>query len=146
MRGPVVDVLLLNVPVALWATTDAHSRRVDAAVVARDDEVSRRLSAVLKLIGDEYGIVGESALSTLDAATARGSETVDLAYPVPAGAGPDFEELEAAYAATDDDAKARGEDDLVWPDECATFRRWYLAEIVRQAGGGFPEPWPGDVS
>jgi hypothetical protein len=141
VRAPVVDVLLLNVPVALWADTDAHSRRVDAAYASRDGDVARRLTAILRRIGDEYVIVGESAKATLDAASARGAVTVDIAYPVPASAGPDFEELEAAYAAADADARARGEDDLTWPAECATFRRWYLAEITRQVAGGFPEPW-----
>ena len=142
MRGPVVDILLLNVPVALWAETDAHSRRVDAAYASRDDDVARRLTAILDRIGHEYVLVSDTAKSTLDAASARGSETVDIAYPVPASASADFDELEAAYAAADADARARGEDDLVWAPEHATFRRWYLAEITRQLRGGLPEPWP----
>jgi hypothetical protein len=140
LREP-VDVILLNVPVALWARTDDHARRVDAALAARDDDVARRLTAILARIGSEHMTLGESAKAELDAASARRSETVDLAYPVPERASGDFEELEAAYDAADADARARGDHDLVWPPECVAFRRWYLREIATQAKGGFPTAW-----
>ena len=141
MRDTVVDVLLLDAPVALWAKTDAHSRRVDAAAESRDDPAALRLATVLHRIADRYVMVSEAAKSMLDAASARGAETVDIAYPVPADACADFAELEAAYDAVDADAKARGETDLVWPAECVTFRRWYLGEITKQLDGGVPSPW-----
>lgn len=143
MRDAVVDVILLDVPVELWAKTDAHARRVDAALARRDDEVARRLTSVLARIGAEYVALGEAAESELHAASARRAALVDLAYPLPKAALADFEALAAAYEDADADARSRG-DDLVWPPECVSFRRWYLSEITKQLDGGFPTPWPGD--
>jgi hypothetical protein len=139
--GPVVDVILLGVPVPLWAATDKHAKRLLATLAGRDDPVATRLRAAVNRLNGEYVLVAETAEAELRSASVRGLAIVDLAYPVPPTAAGDIREVRDAYEEADDHHRATGADDLVTPPECVAFRRWYLDQIATQLAGGFPTAW-----
>jgi phosphoglycolate phosphatase-like HAD superfamily hydrolase len=136
-----VDVILLDVPVALWSRSRSHSDAVRAA--AAEGDAPARLAEITERFRERYDAVAETALSELRAATVRRVQTVDLAYPVPRRARDDVDAFLAALESADEWARTSGRDDLVTPPDVAAFRRWYFGEIANQMDGGFPTPWRG---
>lgn len=145
MNDPVVDVILLDVPVVLWAKSRAHRQAVLAEFCARrdDDELPGRLVDLVHRIRGEYTTIAETADAELSSAAVRHLDVVDVAYPVPPRAAADLSELVTALDEADEYVRKIGREDLVSPDDCKAFRRWYFGQIATQLDGGFPTPWPG---
>lgn len=143
MNDEVVDVILLDVPVALWARSRAHLDRALGELDAHEAAPAhvRELRVRLR---EAYPTVAETADAELQSASVRRAESVDVAYPVPRRGRPQVDELLAAMEDLDKFALTVGRDDLVTPPEVRSFRRWYFGEIAKQVDGGFPAPWPGD--
>jgi hypothetical protein len=138
---PVVDVLLLDLPAALWSRTRAHTK----SVLRTDPPVGSALGELRDLVtavGDRYGDVTKPAEAELSAAASRAStEPVDVAYPLPRSARDDVEALVAAWDKAEAELHEYGDPELVPPPEVTEFRRWFLGELLRQLDGGFPTPW-----
>lgn len=143
MNDTVVDVILLDVPVALWAKARAH---VDAVLseLGAQEGAAARLAELQRRIRDDYEVIAETADAELKSATVRRLETVDVAYPVPRRARADVDTYVAALNELDKCSRAHGRKDLVTPKDCKAFWKWYYGEIAKQLDGGFPSPWPGD--
>ncbi|HEX8002309.1 MAG TPA: hypothetical protein VF519_06405 [Mycobacteriales bacterium] len=141
MNESVVDVILLDVPVALWARWREHlSRMLDE--LSTESSAAAHVEELRKRLRDEYPTVAETADAELRSAAVRRAETVDVAYPVPRRGRAEVDEFLAALDALDACARKAKRKDLVSPKELVTFRRWYFGEIGRQLDGGFPTPWP----
>lgn len=142
MNDSVVDVILLDVPVALWAKSREHRQKMLEQLSGGPDDVPARVLAALAHARDEYPTVSETADSEFNAASRRHDASVDVAYPIPRRAKEELEALVAALDEADEYAREVGREDLVTPDELVTFRRWYFGEISRQLSGEFPMAWP----
>ena len=143
MNDTVVDVILLDVPVPLWARAREHVRTMLSAL-GDESGAASGLADLQRRLRDDYAVVAETADAELKSANVRRLESVDVAYPVPRRARGDVDTYVAALDELDACAKARGRKDLVTPPECRAFWRWYFGEIAKQLDGGFPTPWPGD--
>ena len=92
---------------------------------------------------ESFGPIGEAARKLVDDAYRAGLDRVTVHYDVPAAALPGIEELRALL--TEADAFCRSEALLTLaagPQETA-LRAWYLDELLAQADGADPTPWPG---
>jgi hypothetical protein len=143
VNDSIVDVILLDVPVALWAKSREHRERMLAELAGGPGDVPARVIAALAHARDEYPTITETADAELSTASRRHDATVDVAYPVPLRAREELLALVAALDEADDHARTVGREDLVTPDDLVAFRRWYFGEIERQLDGGFPSAWPG---
>lgn len=143
----VKDILLLDLPVALWSDTMAHhevlrERLAPCASKDPDSPAGRLLALLHRLDAEVADVVAPSELE-LRAAAARGRKEIDLAYGVPASARDDLAALIDAYEAADRYLRSRKLADVATPKESAAFRRWFLGEVVGQLDGAFPKPWRG---
>lgn len=143
MNDTVVDVILLDVPVALWAKARSHVETVLSELGAQDGAAAR-LADLQRRLRDDYSLIAETADAELRSAHVRRLTTVDVAYPVPRRARAEVDTYVAALGDLDACSRAHGREDLVTPPDCASFWRWYFGEIAKQLDGGFPSPWPGD--
>ena len=144
-----VEVRILGLPLRVYARAAEHGDelfREFALVASRDPaddaSVPARLLALVADLG-RFSSFTAAAGADLQAALGRGDDEVDLSYRVPPEAAQAVVELDRLL----DEAEAycRSEDllTLAAPPDALAFRRWYLAEFVRQAAGGAPRRWPG---
>jgi hypothetical protein len=143
VNDPVVDVILLDVPVALWARWRDHLDRTLSALGTAEG-VPARLAALRARLRDAYPTVAETADAELRSAGVRRATSVDVAYPVPRRGRAELDDFLDALEDLDAYAAEAGREDLVTPADLKSFRRWYFGEIAKQVDGGFPAPWPGD--
>lgn len=143
MNDSVVDVILLDVPVPLWAKSREHLEKARADLAAAEGAPAR-LEALLEKLREDYPVVVETADAEVRSAAVRRAESVDVAYPVPRRARADIESFHNAVIDLDTYARKAGRKDLALPADSKNFWRWYLSEILKQLDGGFPTPWPGD--
>ena len=143
MPGATVDVILLDVPVPLWAKARERLER-SLAELATDEGAPARMAALRRRLRADYAFVAETADAEATSAAARRLATVDVAYPVPVRARADVDAFATSLRELDAYARERGREDLAMPADCANFWGWYLGEIAKQLDGGFPAPWPGD--
>lgn len=146
-RTQVVDILLLDLPVALWAEASAHTERSLAALrpLAERNKrgpVARLMAVVGRLEGDFAEGAAPSELE-LRAAAARRLKEVDVAYGVVRAARDDMAALADAYDAADRWCRKNAMPELAAGPEVAAFRRWFLGQVVAQLDGELPTPWPG---
>ena len=143
MNDSVVDVILLDVPVSLWAKSREHLQRA-LTELAATSEAAAHVAELRARIREEYPTIAETSDTELKSAAVRRAETVDVAYPVPRRGRAEVDAFLAALDDLDRCARANGREDLTTPPDVAAFRRWYFGEIAKQVDGGFPTPWPGD--
>jgi hypothetical protein len=143
----VVDILLLDLPVALWADASAHTERFLAAMrpVAKRNTrgpVARLMAIVERLEGGFADAAAPSELE-LRAAAARRLKEVDVAYGAIRDARDDLAALADAYDAADRWCRTHDRPELAATPEVTAFRRWFLGQVVAQLDGELPTPWPG---
>lgn len=143
-RTDVVDILLLDLPVALWAATAARSEALVEALRAQPCEgPPAKLLAVVDRLGGDFAEVSAPSELELRAAAARRAKEIDVAYGVPRGARDDLAALAKAFDAAEKHLRKHGRADLVATPEEAAFRRWFIDQVVAQIDGAFPTPWQG---
>lgn len=144
------EVRLIGFPLALHARASEHHAellrefQLLALDPARGQDVPGRLVELVGELTGDYGRFTDAPEAARDAAAARGDETVDLVFAVPAEAGPACARLEALL--DEADAFCRAGDRLLTlaaPPETVALRRWYLGEFRAQLAGAAPTPWPG---
>ena len=142
-NGQVVDVLLLDLPLAQWTLAIEHRDLLMAAAAAPGSALGR-LQAHLTTFRAAYGDVTSPTVEDLNATAERrkASAPVDAAYPVPRAARDDLVTLAALFEEVDEEARHNCPS-LVAPPGIMPFRRWLLGELVRQIDGGIPGPWKG---
>ncbi|HWC34003.1 MAG TPA: hypothetical protein VG650_04155 [Mycobacteriales bacterium] len=151
--GPIVEVRLLQLPVQVWARTQAHTDELlrEFLLVAqqlRHEEsaagsVPRRLIHLVEELSGSYGSFSEDQEARLFDAAAAGEVTLDLTYQVPALAGEAARHLGDMLNEADEYCRS-GEHllTLETPAELVRFREWFLEEFRRQIAGEPPTPWP----
>lgn len=143
MGDAVADVILLDVPVPLWAKAREQLDRA-LAELPSDEGPPARVAELLRCLREEYSVVAETADAELRAGSVRRAESIDVAYAMPRRGRNDVAALLDALEDLDTYARKAGRKDLVRTADTRSFWRWYLGEIVKQCDDGFPAPWPGD--
>jgi hypothetical protein len=150
--GPIVDVQLLQLPVAVWARAQQHTDELlrEFMLIAqqlRHDDASAasvpvRLTQVVEELSGSYGSFSEEQEARLFAAAAAGEDYLDLTYQVPAGAAAAARHLGDLLNEADDYCRS-GEHllTLETPPELVRFREWFLEEFRGQIEGAAPNPW-----
>lgn len=143
----VVDILLLDLPVALWAETSAHTDRFLAAMRPVAEKYRRgpvaRLMAIVQRLEGAFAEVAAPSELELRAAAARRLKEVDVAYGAARCARDDMAALADAYDAADTWCRRNGMPELAATQEVAAFRRWFFGQVTAQLDGELPAPWPG---
>lgn len=151
--GPIVDVRLRQLPVAVWARTQEHTDEllrefVLLAQQLRNDETAvasapLRLVRLVEELSGSYGSFSEEQEARLFEAAAAGESELDLTYQVPASAGIAARHLGDMLNEADEYCRS-GEHllTLETPADLVRFREWFLEEFRRQCAGQPPTPWP----
>jgi len=136
--GELVEVRLLQLPVALWERAQEHGDELirEFTLMAADGdrgaalEVPARLTGLIQQLTARYG--GFTA-----------EQEVELTFQVPAAAAKAAADLGQMLDAADGYCRA-GQHllTLATPAQSVTFRRWYLDQFIGQIGGALPTPWP----
>lgn len=147
-----VEVHLLGLPVAVHQLATEHSDELRReftllGVQQADDatsDVPARLLDLIDRLDQELSDFTEAAAVQLEEAMEEGREHVDLVFRVP----PQVKDAAQQLAAVLDEADTycrSGESllTLATPVEAVAYRRWYLEQLVTQADGAAPTPWPG---
>lgn len=141
-RTRVVDILLLDLPVALWAATSARCETLVAALrAAPADGAAARLLEIVDRLGGDFAELSAPSELELRAAAARRLKEIDVAYGVPRESRDDLAALAEAFDAADAQCRANGRADLAATPDEAAFRRWFLQQVVGQLDGAFPTAW-----
>lgn len=147
-----VEVRLLQVPVALWSrtqqVTDELLREFALASAQADDDdahhLPTRLTALIDSLTQRFEGVSTEQEQQLTNAAAAGQAVVDeLVFRVPRAAAPASKELGDLL----DEADVYCQEGqhlltLAAPEEVVRFRRWYLCSFIDQLSGGTPVAWP----
>jgi len=149
--GELVEVRLLQLPVALWERAQEHGDELirEFTLMAADGdrgaalEVPARLTGLIQQLTARYdGFTAEQEVELANAA-AGGLQEIELTFQVPAAAAKAAADLGQLLDAADDYCRA-GQHllTLATPAQSVAFRRWYLDQFIGQIGGALPTPWP----
>ena len=145
-----VTIRLVGLPIDVHARSSEHSDELMREFTyiraqSADPDAStvpvKLLALVDELTGQYSGFTAGSQ-AELDEAIAARRESIDLEYRVPAGVAEACIHLGELLDAADEYCR-EGEVllTLATPEELVAYRRWFLEEFVRQAGGESPRPW-----
>ncbi|MEP6665504.1 MAG: ATP-binding protein [Nocardioidaceae bacterium] len=144
-----VPIDLIDVPVQLLIhyRTRFRDLRREMTLIALDtgesSTVAGRLTVTaLKL--EPYRNVGTVAGKQVDEAVEAGLDRVELHYDLPVAALPGIRELQRLLHEADDFCRSRLLLTLASGPQETALRDWFLGELVAQARGVAPTPWPGE--
>lgn len=148
MSDDLVDVQLIGLPVPVHHRASTHMKALQREfdlIRQRERDITtipHRLLELIAELDDEFGGVGEQPVDELEDAVDRGATSIDLTYRIPASAGPASERLGELLDEADDYCRSGTHLlTLVTPPDALRYRKWFLAEFVRQTTGLPPVPW-----
>lgn len=151
--APLVDVRMLQMPVAVWARSqeqhDALMREFALMSIPTDEadrerHVPSRLTRLMDQLTSDFEGVATEQEQQLFAAAAAGVEVIDeMVYRVPPAAGPASQALGAMLDEADDYCR-QGQHllTLAADEELVRFRWWFLDQFIQQSAGAPPVAWP----
>src|SRR5438270_11387646 len=107
-----------------------------------DTTLARRLLEIAATSDAEYANLNRSAEAEVEAALARGDETITVSVWVPAEFKQHIIESVPVLVEVDEYCRNGMLLTLATPDNLREFWSWYLGEFVRQIDGGNPTPGP----
>jgi hypothetical protein len=143
------EVRLLNLPVRLLASGRQHHDELMhefamlAVSVEDRDAVPVRMLELIDTLGTRYGRAADRPDSLVDAAIARGEDSLDLTYQVPSHVVDAADALERMMDEADEFCRNEQMLTLSRSDVQRRFAKWYLDEFRRQVAGEEPRPWDG---
>lgn len=143
------EVRLINMPVRLLASGRQHHDELMhefamLAVSLEDrDSVPARMLEMIDTLGTRYGRAADRPDSLVDEAIARGDDTIDLTYQVPAHVVEAADALERMMDEADEFCRTEQMLTLSRSEVQRRFAKWYLEEFRRQIAGQPPQPWNG---
>ena len=142
-----VSVHILGMPLDIMQRSAEHSDELlrEFALIREEgsDHVPARLLALIEELRSRFGSFSEGPRQAMQDALARGEETIDLHYEVPAAVAEAARQLGALLDEADEFCRAGDLLTLATPPDGVAFRHWYLDEFGRQIDGQPPRPWPG---
>lgn len=144
-RPGLLPVQILGLPLDVYQRASEHNDELlrEFALIREDDsdQVPARLLALVDELQARFGAFTEGPASRLQDAVARGDETIDLLYEVPAEAADAAIRLGTLLEEADDFCRSGELLTLATVPEGLAFRRWFLGEFVSQIAGRQPRPW-----
>jgi hypothetical protein len=122
-----------------------HEFAVLAVADGLSDDTPQRMLDLIDTLGRRYGSAGEPRNAQVDAALARGEDTIDLTYEVPHHVVEAADNLAALMAEADDFCEREQMLTLQRSEVIRDFSEWYLEEFRRQVNGEPPQPWQGPL-
>ena len=144
-------VRLVGVPVRILEAGRRHHQELmhefSLLAVAEEltDDVPQRMLELIDTLGRRYAETGDAPNAEVDAAVARGDDTVDLTYEVADHVVEAANHLESLMAEADEFCEREQMLTLQRSDVVKEFSAWYLDEFRRQIAGEPPRPWDGPV-
>ncbi|MDT7569845.1 MAG: hypothetical protein QOE05_19 [Actinomycetota bacterium] len=146
------DVHLLRMPVrVLVASRERHDELMrEFALLALGGpsgrpEIPARLLELIEVLGVRYGHAAARPDELVDEAIARGEDTIDLSYTVPAHVVDAADRLDVLMREADEFCASEELLTLARTDVMVEFADWYLDEFRRQVTGLPPRPWEGPL-
>jgi len=146
-----VTIRIVGVPLSVYLQSSEHGDELmrEFALIAagtgddggEEPAVPVRLTALVEEMRARFSGFTFRPQSELAAAAARGDAAVDVVYTVPPAVAPAAAELVVLLDEADEFCRSGDLLTLATPPESLAFRRWFLGEFVRQAGGAPPTPW-----
>jgi hypothetical protein len=143
-----VEIRMVDFPLDVYQRAQEHVDGLirELTLIAQstpEHDVPARLTAVVTELSSRFGGLSEDTDAVRDAAIDRGAQSVDLVYRLPPAAAAASAHLGGILDEADEYCR-QGEHllSLTTPPESLEFRRWFLAEIVRQVDGEPPTSWP----
>ena len=146
------EVKLLGLPVRVMiAARERHDELMrEFALLALGGpfvraDVPARLVELTQVLGVQYAAAKERPDDLVDAAVARGDDTVDLTYIVPAHVIAAADRVDALMAEADEFCRSEQLLTLARNPAMVEFAGWYLEEFRRQVAGEAARPWTGPL-
>jgi hypothetical protein len=146
------EVRLLGLPVRVMvAARERHDELMrEFALLALGGPSGRpelpvRLVELIEILGVRYGSAAARPDELVDEAAARGDDTVDLSYQVPAHVVEAADVLDGLMAEADAYCEAEQLLTLARTEVLVQLSEWYLDEFRRQVAGEEPRPWSGPL-
>lgn len=143
----VASVRIRELPVALYAASrERHEGLLrELALVELDavdaDEAVRGLPDFAEDLRSRYGSLMGPVRERVEAAIARGGESLDLDYELPVELADSIDEYARRLDAADELCRRGALLTLEPSEEIVALRRWLLSEVSRQLRGGQPLSW-----
>jgi hypothetical protein len=139
------EVVLIGVPVALYRRAqERHEelmRELALVDLSTSGNLPRRLLDMVAELRASYGRFTEAQQGRLAQAIARGDQTIDLHFSVPASVA---ESAAAFLAVLDESDEFCRSGDLLALEitpPLLRLRHWYFGQFIAQIGGAPPTPW-----
>lgn len=145
-----VTIRLIGIPLDIQARSSEHQdglRREFRMLVeegrADSTSVPGRLVALAAELDRRFLAFGAAGRAEMESAIARGDASVDLILEVPPAVGPAAREFGKMLEEADEYCSA-GEHllTLCRPPDVRVYLNWAIDELVHQAEGALPIPWP----
>ena len=142
-----VHITLRGIDLRDYSETREHHDGLfrEFAIISLDTDAASppaRLLALIDEVRDRYATFTAGPRSELLEALARGDEHVDIAFVAPRDMGESAQRFLDLLEEADEFCRRGDLLTMDTPPVAAAFRRWYLGELVRQARGDAPRPWP----
>ena len=138
-------VRLVGLPLQLLSASqeraDDLSREFSHIADSDSDAPPARLLALSQQLNGQYGGHVRPAQEQIDAATARGDDSIDVTFEVPRAAAGAARQLWALLDEADEFCRSGQLLTLATPPELVKLRQWYLSQFIDQAAGAEPVPW-----
>ena len=143
------SIVVRGLPVPVHARASEHQaelqREFQLILIGsqeHDVDVPKRLFDLIEAVNAQFEGLSTAQTLALDAAVARGEDTIDLEYTLPEIVADACISLNTMLDECDDYCR-RGESllTLATPPEALAYRRWFLGEFVAQVRGAEPLPW-----
>jgi len=145
MSGDLVRVSILGMPLDVMQRSSEHSDELlrEFALIRGESahHVPSRLLALIEELRGRFGSFSEGPRRAMDAALARGDETIDLHYDVPPTVAAAARQLGDLLDEADEFCRSGDLLTLATTPEGLAFRHWYLDEFERQIDGLPARPW-----
>jgi hypothetical protein len=140
-----VEIKLIGVPLGLLTRAQERGDELGREFmhIADSDSTAApaRLMALSQQLRGRYAGYMEPVQATIDAAIARGDESVDVVFSVPSDVGAAASRLWALLDEADEYCRAGDLLTLETPPEMVQLRHWYLSQFIDQASGAEPVSW-----
>ena len=145
-----VTIKLVELPVGIHAQASEHTDELmreftfirAQSVDPEGTTVPAKLLDLVDEVTGQFAGFTAGSQAELDGAVAEGKDSIDLEYVVPPEVAAACIRLGQLLDEADEYCR-EGEVllTLATPDDLVAYRRWFLEEFVRQAGGEAPLPW-----
>jgi hypothetical protein len=146
-----VTIQVIGMPIAVQARAQEHADELTRELTLIGAQLRQegnirdlpaRLVTLIEQLNARYSRFTTEQEQLLADATARGDDTIDLTYQLPASAAEHAQELGAHLDQADAYCRTgRHLLTLATPDDLVAFRRWYLSQFTDQVAGQPPVPW-----